>query len=79
MGKADEIAMFVGYDSMNALLWTLRHRAGSSTCESQVDFLYAARAIEHLMNEVKRLTDKVERLTDKIDDLKEEMRNHQES
>jgi hypothetical protein len=72
MGKADEIAMFVGYDSMNALLWTLRHRAGSSTCESQVDFLYAARAIEHLMNEVKRLTDK-------IDDLKEEMRNHQES
>jgi peptidoglycan hydrolase CwlO-like protein len=79
MGKADEIAMFVGYDSMNALLWTLRRRAGIPTCESQVDFLNAARAIEHLMNEVERLSDKVERLSDKVDDLKEEIRNHQES
>jgi hypothetical protein len=70
MNKADEIAMVVGYDSMNALLWTLRRRAGSPTCESQVEILDAASAIDYLVTEVERLTAEVERLSDKIDDLK---------
>jgi hypothetical protein len=87
MGKADEIAMFVGYDSMNALLAMLRHYAIDPKRDIPGILLDdAANVIDCFVTEVERLTGKndnlrweMRRLTDKIDDLKEEMRNHQES
>jgi hypothetical protein len=71
MGKADEIARIVGYDSISAFIATFRRFASDPECDVPRDFLNAARVIENLVTEVDCLTAEVERLTDKIDDLKD--------
>jgi ubiquinone biosynthesis protein UbiJ len=78
MGKADEIANSVGYDSISGFLAMLRHYASDPDYDDLGMFLGSASVIERLMDEVKRLTAEVERLTDKVDDLREEIRNYQE-
>jgi hypothetical protein len=70
MGKYNEFARIVGYDSTSAFVTMLRRRAGSLECDDQRMFLDAASVIENLVTEVDCLTAEVERLTDKIDDLK---------